>query len=273
MEEKSIDKIKVLMEDFYNLTGIKTCVYDSEGNEVCFYPERLTKFCFTLRKDEKMEERCLDCDRRAFEICRKTKKQYVYRCHSGLIECISPICYGNQIIGFIAIGQIKSKEAKIPTFVDKMQGTVREELIMAFESVPTIEMDKIKSAVDIIDACAGYEYLKGMFRENEKRINVKISNFITENLVNNLSVQSICSKFQLSRVEVYSIFKEYFNATVADYVKEKRLEEAVRLLNETDLQINEIAIRCGIPDYNYFSKTFKKRYKISPREYRKKMAK
>ena len=68
----------------------------------------------------------------------------------------------------------------------------------------------------------------------------------------------------------YSIFKEYFNSSVADFVKNRRLNRACALLRETELPVNRIAEQCGIPDYTYFSKTFKKYFGMSPREFRKK---
>ena len=48
------------------------------------------------------------------------------------------------------------------------------------------------------------------------------------------------------------------------------LTYACKLLTTTDLPMNEISVRCGIPDYNYFSKVFKYSYGINPTEYKKK---
>jgi YesN/AraC family two-component response regulator len=71
-------------------------------------------------------------------------------------------------------------------------------------------------------------------------------------------------------VEIYEIFKNTFNSTVADYVKKCRLKKAAELLKETSYSVNLIADKIGVPDYNYFSKIFKVAYGISPREFRKK---
>jgi AraC-like DNA-binding protein len=47
------------------------------------------------------------------------------------------------------------------------------------------------------------------------------------------------------------------------------MDHAAYLLLSTSLPICEIARACGIPDYNYFSKLFKKEYGCSPTVYRK----
>ncbi len=46
---------------------------------------------------------------------------------------------------------------------------------------------------------------------------------------------------------------------MTEYVNRKRVEHAIFLLNSTNLQIQEIAAACGIPDVNYFTKIFKNR--------------
>lgn len=48
----------------------------------------------------------------------------------------------------------------------------------------------------------------------------------------------------------------------------KRIEHAVYLLSSTDMQIQNIAQYCGIPDVNYFTKIFKKVMNKTPSEFK-----
>ena len=111
--------LKSLLKDFYNLTGIKTCLYDLDGNELFFYPSKLNRFCEILRTDERMDCKCKSCDKTAFHQCKKTQAQYNYVCHAGLQECISPILYEGEIIGFMMLGQIKSAGAPDFSAIEK----------------------------------------------------------------------------------------------------------------------------------------------------------
>lgn len=259
-----------LLHDFYNLTGIKICIYDDNENEVCYYPEKLTDFCRCLRKDKAMDARCRECDNLAFATCKKTHKRYVYTCHAGLLECFSPILYNDRIIGYIVLGQIKASERDdFDSIADRFSQERREELKKNFNRLASTRMDKINSAIHILDACAGYEYLKSLIRAAESDIDATIGAYIDENLDSDLSVQTLCSRFHLSRTEIYSIFKEYYNSSVADLIKKRRLKKACDLLKNTDLPVHKVARQCGIPDYNYFSKVFKKSFGMSPRSYRK----
>ena len=269
MRHYNLEKLQALLRDFYNLTGIKICIYDDTGTEVCYYPEKLSSFCALLRTDTEMDDRCKNCDKRALEICGRTRTQYAYTCHAGLLECVSPILYGEKVIGYIVVGQIKADEQ--PDFgriADKLPSSIRGELAKQFDSLPSVAMDKINSAMRILDVCAGYEYLRRLVR-NTKKIDTVLEQYIRDNLDKSLSVSLLCSEYHLSRSELYSIFKEYFDATPAEYVKECRVEKACELLRSTRLPVCEIAEQCGIPDYNYFSKIFKRKLGMSPREFRK----
>ncbi len=271
MEPFDLAKIEGLLRDFYNLTGIKTCLYDSAENERCYYPEKFSDFCATLRSDGEMDARCRACDRQGFAECKRTRRQYVYTCHAGLRECISPILYDGQIIGYIMIGQIKTHaDEEFDLLAPRLPRVMYAELQEAFKTLPVISTEKLTSAARILDACAGYEYLKSLVRAAQSQIDIRLGGYIGDHLRGDLSVSALCRVFHLSYKEIYDIFREYFHATPAEYIKERRLSHACALLRETDLPVNEIARRVGIPDYNYFSKVFKRQIGCSPRAYRKK---
>lgn len=264
---KSLEK---LLYDFYNLTNIKICLYDSEGNELCYYPAKLNEFCKVIRENEKTDVRCRECDRHAFAICRKTRSQYVYVCHAGLKECVSPVICDNHIIGFIMLGQIKNNcEPNYFDFENELSENQIQRLHTAYDKLPDISEEKLCSAFHILDACAGYEFLKTLLDGYGNSIDVKIDKYINEHISKPLSVTQMCLEFHLSRYEIYNIFNEYFDCTPAEHIKKCRLNLACKFLADTNIPVNKIAERCGIPDYNYFSKVFKTACGISPTEYRK----
>ncbi len=256
MKAYDLSKMRELLHDFYTLTGIKICIYDSAENELCYYPEKLSPFCRLLREEREADEKCRACDRRAFAECKRTHRRAVYTCHAGLLECFSPILYHEKIIGYIVIGQIRTE--------NEAPAALGEALRELYGKLPTIEMDKISSAIRILDACAGYEYLKTLVSDYDESIDARLSAYIEENLAGDLSVSALCRKFRLSRSELYSLFREYFSSSVADFVKARRLQKARLLLQQTHLPVAKIAALCGIPDYNYFSKQFKRAFGISP---------
>ena len=263
-------KLLELLRDFYSLTGVKICIYDRDENEICYYPEKLSGFCRLLRANPDLEARCSACDRRGFAECRKTRQRYAYTCHAGLLECMSPILYDGEIIGYIVIGQCRTADgASAPAIGDFPAGTEKEQIFAEYEKLPVIPMEKIHASIRIMDACTGYEYLRGLMKSQIGKIEHRVAMYINDNLSEMLSVKLLCARFHLSHNEMYTIFRDHFGSTPVAYIKERRLKYACRLLTETDFPINEIARRCGIPDYNYFTKQFKSGIGMTPSEYRK----
>ena len=67
-----------------------------------------------------------------------------------------------------------------------------------------------------------------------------------------------------------TVFKKETGKTISEYVRTRRMEYAEHLLKTTNLQIQTIALHCGIMDAQYFSKQFKKERGVTPFEYRRK---
>ena len=56
---------------------------------------------------------------------------------------------------------------------------------------------------------------------------------------------------------------------IGEYIGSVRIGEAKRLLETTDLSIQQVSYAVGIEDYNYFAQFFKLRVGLSPLKYRK----
>ena len=62
-------------------------------------------------------------------------------------------------------------------------------------------------------------------------------------------------------------FKEATGTTFMEYVNRYRILQAILMISEQKLPIQEVAWRCGIGEYKYFNTVFKKYLGCSPKEY------
>ena len=83
-----------------------------------------------------------------------------------------------------------------------------------------------------------------------------------------LTLSTLAAAQGLSEGYLATVFKRETEMTVSEYVREKRMKHAKHLLTTTRLQIQTIALHCGIMDVQYFSKLFKKHTGKTPKEYR-----
>lgn len=91
---------------------------------------------------------------------------------------------------------------------------------------------------------------------------------IDSDLSANLSLSILATNQNVSSGYLSTIFKKETGKTLSEYIREKRIKHAVHLLSTTHLQIQTIALHCGIMDVQYFSKIFKKETGKTPKEYR-----
>ena len=92
--------------------------------------------------------------------------------------------------------------------------------------------------------------------------------FIDSDLSANLSPNLLAERQGISLGYLSTIFKKETGKTISEYIREKRIKHAAHLLKTTHLQIQTVALHCGIMDVQYFSKIFKKETGKTPKEYR-----
>jgi AraC-like DNA-binding protein len=84
------------------------------------------------------------------------------------------------------------------------------------------------------------------------------------------SVSELAASYSMSESHFIRQFKFYTGSTPLEYRSNKIITNAKSLLSGTDMPITDISESLGFDDPLYFSRFFKKRTGISPREYRKK---
>lgn len=106
----------------------------------------------------------------------------------------------------------------------------------------------------------------------KNRVNfTKIEQIIITNLSNsNLSSTFIAQQLGISRMHVYRIVKKQTGQNPQDFIIEKRIAFAKKLLiTQTSLSIYKIAQQVGFTSPQYFARSFKKITNLTPVEYRK----
>lgn len=85
---------------------------------------------------------------------------------------------------------------------------------------------------------------------------------------NNLSLNRVAKEVNISPCYFSAVFSQEVGQTFVEYLTGKRMEEARRLLKQTDSRSSEIANIVGYKDPHYFSYLFKKTQGTTPRNYR-----
>ena len=103
---------------------------------------------------------------------------------------------------------------------------------------------------------------------NYEVINSVIS-YISDNLHDNLSLEIVANHVGFSPIYFHNLFKSSTGLTLHQYVEDLRIKKASTLLATTTMSLAEIAFECGFSSQSYFNYAFKRKKKMTPREYTK----
>lgn len=104
--------------------------------------------------------------------------------------------------------------------------------------------------------------------KNQQRIKMAIE-YIQKNYDKELNMAMVSNYISMNYSLFSYLFKEYTGSNFVNYLKQIRMEEAKKLLTETDMKVIEISQTVGYDNEKHFMKVFKASYGVSPTEYRK----
>ncbi|MFA9465660.1 MAG: helix-turn-helix domain-containing protein [Velocimicrobium sp.] len=93
--------------------------------------------------------------------------------------------------------------------------------------------------------------------------------FLTNHYAEKITIKTMSQLMNMSEQHFSRLFKTYTGKTFVDYLTQFRLEQAKRLLIQSDLPITQIPELTGFCNPNYFSRIFKRHFGLSPSQTRK----
>jgi len=91
---------------------------------------------------------------------------------------------------------------------------------------------------------------------------------IQANLDQDLSLEALANRVQLSQFHFHRLFRSAVGETLKQYTQRLRLERAANRLVINDAAILDVALEAGFQSHETFSRQFKRRFRVTPRDYR-----
>ena len=101
----------------------------------------------------------------------------------------------------------------------------------------------------------------------DRRVRLVVT-LLDEQWRRNLVVSDLARSVGLGPSRLEHLFKAHAKTTIRDFIRERRLTEAAELLACSEERISVISFGVGFRDVSNFNHAFKKRFGVSPREYR-----
>ena len=177
----------------------------------------------------------------------------------------------SEAIDYISFNFVSEREVELPRYFSGAIHSEVRHLIAAYDMINSIPYFETDDKNESILACIISILEDRVKKQNFNPLTLKIMEYIHQNLERKITLDDISKLTFFSAVYCDTVFKRETGKSIIDYLLDKRMEEARKLLCEGALPLMTIAEKVGFKDYNYFSRVFKARNGYTPSEYRKVM--
>ncbi len=269
MSLPEIKKISNILDSIHDLTGLTAIWKTPDGTPPWGIPLRLSlhccEFCTSVQKKIRLSEKCMVNDTTLLtEKAKGLRHSFLHTCHAGATELIVPIFDDEHYYGVFIFGPTRMPETFCPS----------NSLSKKFNNLPVYD-EKLFSAVQAIleylalDVTKHYRLLKSSSLSMVNNEKIRQSQyFIMTNYHLKFTADDIASRIGLSASRFLHLFKEKTGKPFSAYVYQIRMENAKRMLLETDYKIIHIANEVSFDKESYFCSQFKKYTGLTPGKYR-----
>ena len=279
----NISSLSKLLDALSENNNIHICIHDVSGilrfdklkisfkNHIHSRP-----FCDSAKSTIDGYSACIACKNKANKKAMTTKAEFSGYCVYGLKEYVSPVVIDNKVMCIVYVGNIVDNEEKL------------KEQINA-QCIKTGADSKVlsKLAGDCQFANADYgsfaeiisSYIKLVYTSMYINKPVKsslhhavfsIKSYVDANYMQNITLKDLAELYFICDKYIGRLFKRQIGMTFHEYLNSVRLNEAEKMLKNSETHIIDIAESCGFVNVTYFNRVFLAKHGISPTKWRAK---
>jgi AraC-like DNA-binding protein len=190
------------------------------------------------------------------------------------VICMS-IVFWKQDIGFSISNWDGTQFTEVEKFnLQNTSSTTRDKLIEIAESLAWGQNKTTGTFSHIIYALINdilYQLTEGMHKPQSSVFLIdEVKRYIDTHFHDDISRESVAEIFNISPGYLSRLFSKDSDIKFNEYLKHARISRSRTLLTNTNLKINEVSVKCGFTDTNYFCKVFREINDCTPLEYRRK---
>ena len=109
---------------------------------------------------------------------------------------------------------------------------------------------------------------KPMLNSPHEQILKQIILYVRSHFAEDITIEKIAAEVEYSPSHFMRFFKQETGHSFIEYLNDYRISYAGYLLKESSEPVGQIASRCGFDNFSYFIRLFKRKYGVTPKEYR-----
>ncbi len=173
-------------------------------------------------------------------------------------------------VSFVSFNFLAGEGVDYP-FPILMKNIISRDMIKLASVFPKTHMNPRDNSGEKLSYLLGYMLCELKDRLSLETNNVHIEKslqYIEDNISKAVSLSSVSKHLNFSKGYLAVIFKKEMGMTVSEYIAERKMALAKDMILYSSMPLSEISESLGYENYSYFSRSFRKRYEISPSKYK-----
>jgi len=235
--------------------------------------------CNIIRSTQEGMRRCEGCDRRHHARAGADGKSKLYTCHAGFLDMAIPIMVQGKHVATISSGQVLAEQPSGAAFRRMCRrlawlGIPVLRLRKAYDRAPWMPRDHLASVMHLLETFSsqmcGSAWRIRELEASLERPQIRKARAVVEERFreSDLRLSDAADVAGISVAHFSHVFHKETGVPFTSYVRSRRIEEAKRLLAETDKTITEICFVCGFNSLTHFNRVFRRGEGCSPKQYR-----
>ena len=143
-----------------------------------------------------------------------------------------------------------------------------KELEFPYQRIKTLELFLYLAQIEMTEKNYLAEY-----PQEQIEIVRKIHNMFLQNMERRITIEELSKQYLINPTTLKAVFKAVYGTSLAAHMKKHRMEQAAKLLRETNMSIAEVAVAVGYESQSKFATAFKNQFSVLPNAYRKHLCK
>lgn len=184
--------------------------------------------------------------------------------------------------GFVTVHDSKSllgivtvpDAAQLSALVDELRSHLVKYLKVPFQIMSSDQINRFEAVpaeVQRMRQASTTQVYEHHASGSDRSVDVALQ-YIRTHYHDDLSLEKVAAIVYLNPVYFSQLFKQKIGQGFKEYVTHLRLEQAKQLLMNPKLKLADVADRIGYQDMRHFSQVFRKKYGVTPSEYRHEQA-
>lgn len=220
--------------------------------------------CLEIKRKPDGLSSCYRCRMVVQKAVIRRRKPMAGVCTNGVYEYCRPVVYDDQVCCVIFVSNILTQD---PLQRKKLESKVDSLLLQTMEQ--SFSPKDCSDVADIVESYIVFLFDHyGTENKNYDPLVGNIKNYVRENLFYGMSMEELAAAFNYTEKYLGRMFKARTGHTIKEYCNKVKVNQAKKLLETTELSVEEVGLQSGFNSITYFDRVFHKFTGLPPQMYR-----